>query len=297
MTHVAKYVGAVAACVVGLAVAADSADAQLAPPVECEGNVGYTCARAVILKHTGEPCLVNLDPRWPRCVEPASAPDVAFPQSPALPSAPPMPAACWYKTNYACARSYILDLVGGECLVSLDRAPRCVEPATLGEPPLPALAYLCLSPVTCTSPFDDLGVPRVPPPSTSPGGATTLVSRPPSLQCDPRDYITTLRSLAVARTDPPPLVNETPVAAIIRYLPRPSLPPGLSAADWALHETSASPDRVYYVTRDATKTRILGVIGVARANGSWEVYHLAACGEYLYPGSLVVDSAIGGVAR
>jgi hypothetical protein len=271
------------------------ASAQVARPTECQGNVGYSCAREVVLKHTGEECIVYLDPRWPRCVEPATGPDAPFPEPPPLPSAPPMPPSCWHDTDYKCAREYILDIVGGDCIVNLDpRWPRCHEPRELGEPPLPSSTNLCLSPVTCVSPFDNLGTPNVPASATSPGGATTLLSRPPELNCDRRDYITTLKSLSVARTDAPPVVNETPLAAIVRYLPRPTLPPGLSAADWVVHQRSATAEHAYYVTRDATKARILGVIGLERRNGSWEVYYLTACGEYLYPGSLVVDSLNGG---
>lgn len=158
------------------------------------------------------------------------------------------------------------------------------------EVPMATLASAvaaCLNPVTCVPPFDNLGIPSVPPPAAPPGGATTPDHHPPSLTCDRRDYVTNMRSTYLATDEIPAIVDATPAEAVARYVLRPSLPPGLDAADWALHQSTARPTQAYLVTRaPSDAARILGVIGLERVNTSWRAYFLSACGEYLYPGSL-----------
>jgi hypothetical protein len=292
------------ALLVSLAVAgaslslAPEAGAQVAPPPECAGEVGYPCARALILKYLGgADCIVDVGPDHPVCAEPVTGPSVKVPKAPVVNLAPPLPPECWERTDYACARAYVLEIVGGECLVDVGpEHPVCVEPQDVDVPKLtlPPASAACLNPLTCVPPFDNLGIPRVPAPVAQAGGATRPYYRPPPLNCDPRDYITHLRSLYLASDDIPAIVNATPADAVRGYLLSPALPPGPAGADWALHQPSAKPDQVYFVTRSPlNQSRILGVMGIERINTSWEVYFLTACGEYLYPGSLIVDEHLG----
>jgi hypothetical protein len=140
---------------------------------------------------------------------------------------------------------------------------------------------LCLNPITCVPPHDNVGTPeplgndvemkeeRVPGPVVSADCRTG-----DRMLAVVADHLAGVRAA---------IVNETPEQAVGRFLLLPTLPPGLSSSSWTAYGP-ATADRATYVTRRAAAPQdILGVMRLERLDGSWMVTMFEACSEYLYP--------------
>lgn len=147
-------------------------------------------------------------------------------------------------------------------------------------------ATLCLNPVTCVAPHDAVGTTE--PLGSDRGIASDSAHRVVKPDCDYRDRLMAIRSSYLGNTGTR-IANATPAQAIARYFTRRTLPAGLVSADWAELDGTLLYDSVTYVTRRANAPSvILGVISLQRYYASWRVNWMMACGEYLYPGSLIV---------
>lgn len=170
-----------------------------------------------------------------------------------------------------------------------------MRPGGIGPSCAPELADVFCRTQFCLPEFDNN---RPPGPlgndSGTVGGREPALA--PALHCQSQDYITNLRSLYVVTPSTVP-GNPTPEIAVEKYLGRPTLPPGLQASDWVRLASSVT-NQVYFVTLSPSdRSRTLGVMSVALDSDSWFVSHLSACGEYLYPGSLLINERAAGVVH
>lgn len=107
------------------------------------------------------------------------------------------------------------------------------------------------------------------------------------LDCDISDYITNVRAdVSPNEATVGPL---SPQAAIAEFLTSPLLPTGLVATSWKAEglELPAGHYWSTYALPTKSGVRRLGVMRLEASRGFWSVSFMRACGEYLYPGSIV----------